>query len=222
MPPADSPDSPRQRHQIVRAIRRREAVGSRVCQAMELVPREAFVPDAVRKLAYEDTALPIAHGQTIPQPSLVALMTSALDIEPGDRVLEIGTGTGYAAAILSHLAAEVFTIERDRDLSSAAAERLRMLGCDNVLVSKGDGTLGWPAHAHYDAIVVTAGGPKVPPALLEQLAIGGRLVIPIGSDKSDQTLLRITKLCDEDYRQESLCEVRFVPLVGAAGWESGD
>src|SRR5690606_38876038 len=113
-------------------------------------------------------------------------------------------------------------IERDAELAATAAERLSSLGYKNVEIHHGDGTLGWCELAPYDAIVVTAGGPKVPPALVEQLAIGGRLVIPIGSDRSDQTLVRITKLGDEDYRQESLCEVRFVPLVGAAGWESGD
>jgi protein-L-isoaspartate(D-aspartate) O-methyltransferase len=210
------------RQRMVETIRRRGVIDRAVCHAMGQVPREEFVPDWLREEAYDDCALPLAHGQTISQPHLVALMTEALRLEPGDRVLEIGTGSGYSAAILSLLAAEVVSIERDPDLATSAADRLRKLGYDNVEVHCGDGTLGWPELAPYDAIVVTAGGPKVPPALLEQLAIGGRLVIPIGSDKSDQTLFRITKLGVEDYRQEPLCEVRFVPLVGTAGWESGD
>lgn len=222
MSPSSSPNASLLRHHMVQAIRRRGGAGPLVCEAMERVPREAFVPESVRELAYDDTALSIGHGQTISQPSLVALMTAALDIEPGDRVLEIGAGSGYAAAVLGQLAAEVITIERDPELAAMARQRLEELGYDNIRVIEGDGTLGWPEGAPYNAIVVTAGGPKVPPALLEQLTMGGRLVIPIGSDKSDQTLVRITKVDVENFRQESLCEVRFVPLVGAAGWESGD
>ncbi len=219
---ADFRDFSQRRTEMVNLIRRRGVVDPAICQAMASVPREAFVSPSLRELAYDDCALPLAHGQTISQPHLVALMTEALRLRPNDRVLEIGTGSGYSAAILSHLAAEVVTIERDADLATTARERLAELGYDNVHVVHGDGTLGVPARAPYDAIVVTAGGPKIPPALVEQLAIGGRLVIPIGSDMSEQTLIRVTKLSEENYRQESLCEVRFVPLMGAAGWESGD
>ena len=222
MSPSSSPKDSILRHHMVQAIRRRGGVSPQICEAIERVPREAFVPESVRELAYQDTALPIGQGQTISQPSLVALMTAALDIEPQDRVLEIGTGSGYAAAVLGQLAAEVITVERDAVLAATAKQRLAALGYSNVHVWEGDGTLGWPDLAPYDAIVVTAGGPKVPPALLEQLAIGGRLVIPIGSDRSDQTLVRITKVDAENFRQEPLCEVRFVPLVGEAGWEPGD
>jgi protein-L-isoaspartate(D-aspartate) O-methyltransferase len=189
-----------------------------VLEAMRTVPREAFLPPELAEFAYEDHPLPIARGQTISQPYVVALMTAALGIGPRDRVLEIGTGSGYAAAILGRIAHEVYTIERHGELAEAAAARLRALGLDNVRVLHGDGTLGWREHAPYDAIVVTAGGPDVPEALLAQLAVGGRLVIPIGEDRAMQTLVRVTREADGSLRHEDLGDVRFVPLVGAQGW----
>ncbi|HLK10639.1 MAG TPA: protein-L-isoaspartate(D-aspartate) O-methyltransferase [Candidatus Binatia bacterium] len=189
-----------------------------VLDALRTVPREAFLPPALAEFAYEDHPLPIAHGQTISQPYVVALMAVALRLRGEDRVLEVGTGSGYAAAILGRIAREVYTIERHAELAAAAAARLRDLGFDHVHVRHGDGTLGWPEHAPYDAIVVTAGGPRIPEALLEQLAVGGRLVIPIGEEKALQTLVRVTREADGRLRQEDLGDVRFVPLIGAQGW----
>src|SRR3990170_2033984 len=148
-----------------------------VLAAMRKVPREAFIPKSLHEFAYQDSPLPIAEGQTISQPYIVALMTEALSLEGGERVLEIGTGSGYAAAVLGEIAGEVYTVERYANLAESAAERLPRPGYANVHVLHGDGTLGWPIHAPYDAIMVAAGGPEVPPSLREQLAIGGRLVI---------------------------------------------
>ena len=165
-------------------------------------------------------ALPIEKGQTISQPYIVALMTEALELKPHDRVLEVGTGSGYAAAILGKIAREVYTIERHAELAEQAASRLREQGFDNVHVLHGDGTLGWPEHAPYDAIVVAAGGPEVPRPLLDQLAIGGRLVIPVGEEKTLQSLVRVTRTGHRRLStREELCDVRFVPLIGAGGWQ---
>jgi len=191
---------------------------ARVLAALESVPREAFLPPELREFAYEDHPLPIAEGQTISQPYIVALMTAALGLGPDDRVLEIGTGSGYAAAVLGKTAREVYTVERHGALAELATSRLGELGITNVHVSHGDGTLGWGEHAPYDAIVVAASGPDVPEALLAQLAVGGRLVIPVGDEKSLQTLVRITRLADGSLRREELGDVRFVPLIGAQGW----
>ena len=164
-----------------------------VLAAMRMVPREAFIAGEMAEFAYDDAPLPIDAGQTISQPYIVAAMTAALEPKPGDRVLEIGTGSGYAAAVLSRIAAQVYTIERHAELAEAAARRLRELGYDNVHVHHGDGTLGWPEHAPYDAIVVAAGGPGIPQPLLEQLAVGGRLVIPVGPTPRAQELVRVRR-----------------------------
>jgi protein-L-isoaspartate(D-aspartate) O-methyltransferase len=190
-----------------------------VLRAMGEVPREAFVPKHLRHLAYADSPLPIGEEQTISQPYIVALMTEAMEVSSGDRVLEIGTGSGYAAAVLSRIAAEVYTVERHGSLARAARQRFEELGYDTVHVRHGDGTLGWAAHAPYDAIVVTAGGPQVPQPLLEQLAIGGCLVIPVGPSHYSQELVRIRRANETEYRRENLGAVRFVPLVGSEGWE---
>lgn len=190
----------------------------RVLEAMRTVPREAFVPDHLAGQAYRDHPLPIDEGQTISQPYVVAWMIAALEPQPGDRVLEIGTGSGYAAAVLSRVVDEVYTVERFPALARQAGQRLERLGYLNVLVRAGDGTLGWPELAPYDGIVVAAGGPEVPRPLLGQLAPGGRLVIPVGPRPDLQRLIRVTRLRDGRLREEDLGAVRFVPLVGAQGW----
>lgn len=192
----------------------------RVLEAFLTVPREAFLPDSLKEVAYDDTALPLSEGQTISQPYIVALTAQALGLRGEERVLEVGTGSGYAAAILGCLASSVDTIERVSSLASSAKERLARLGFHNVHVHVGDGTLGWLRGAPFDAIAVAAGGPKAPPALLEQLAVGGRLVIPIGADRSAQELMRITRLTLSEYRSESLGDVRFVLLIGEQGFEN--
>jgi protein-L-isoaspartate(D-aspartate) O-methyltransferase len=212
-----------QRKQLVeRQIKGRGVRDPAVLAAVEAVPREAFLPPELAEFAYLDRALPIEKGQTISQPYIVALMTEALALKPTDRVLEVGTGSGYAAAILGKVAREVYTIERHAELAETAARRLREQGFDNVHVRHGDGTLGWQEHAPFDAIVVAAGGPEVPQALLDQLAIGGRLVIPVGEEKTLQSLLRVTRTSSDSYEREDLGDVRFVPLVGAGGWEEED
>lgn len=189
-----------------------------VIAAMRAVPREEFVDELLRELAYEDNPLAIAEGQTISQPYIVAYMTEALELSPDDRVLEIGTGSGYAAAVLSRIVATVYTVERLRDLAHSARQRLTRLGYTNVVVHEGDGTLGWADHAPYDAIVVTAAAPRVPKSLCNQLAIGGRLVIPSGESSWQQTLLRLRRQSADVFVSEELCGVRFVPLIGAEGW----
>ena len=192
---------------------------SAVLAAMREVPREEFVPADLAGHAYDDNPLPIGEGQTISQPYMVAYMAEALELGCADRVLEIGTGSGYAAAVLSRLVAEVHTVERIATLATTARERLGSLGYANVSVHVGDGSLGWPEHAPYNAIVVTAGAPRVPQPLLEQLVVGGRLVIPVGSHPRLQTLVRVRRVGEDDYRHESHFGVMFVPLIGDAGWE---
>ena len=198
-------------------IRARGIEDPRVLDALAFVPREAFLPPALAEFAYEDRPLPIEAGQTISQPYIVALMTEALALGPAEDVLEIGTGSGYAAAVLARLARRVFTIERHAELADLARDRLERLGYHNVEVRHGDGTLGWPEHAPFGAIVAAAGGPQLPHALLEQLAIGGRLVMPVGTSRAQQ-LLRITRTGETEYRREDLGMVQFVPLIGAQGW----
>jgi len=208
------------REEMVRTqIAARGVRDPRVLEAMRTVAREAFVPPELAEFAYNDSPLPIESQQTISQPYIVALMTEALALEPGDRVLEIGTGSGYAAAVLARIAREVYTVERHEELARVASRRLRALGFENVHVLHADGTLGWPDHAPFDAIVVAAGGPKIPPPLLEQLAIGGRLVIPVGDGRDLQKLVRITRSRDGRLHEEDLGDVRFVPLIGVQGWE---
>jgi protein-L-isoaspartate(D-aspartate) O-methyltransferase len=189
-----------------------------VLAAMRKVPRELFLPKKLREFAYEDSPLPIAGDQTISQPYIVAFMAEALTLEGGEKVLEIGAGSGYAAAVISEIAADVYTVERLGQLAEQAAARLADLGYGNVHVLHGDGTRGWPEHAPYDAIVVAAGGPQVPESLKEQLKIGGRLVIPVGPDQRTQELVRITRISKDEYRSEDIADVRFVPLIGEEGW----
>ncbi|GAB4229425.1 MAG: protein-L-isoaspartate(D-aspartate) O-methyltransferase [Methyloligellaceae bacterium] len=191
----------------------------RVLDAMRKVPRELFVPEHMREFAYEDTPLPIGEGQTISQPYIVAYMVEALALEGDEKVLEIGAGSGYAAAVLGEIAKEVYAIERIKELAERAGENLRKAGYDNVHVRHDDGTKGWSEHAPYDAILVSAGAPEVPETLKKQLAVGGRMVIPVGPDPKAQELIRITRVAEDRYDREDLADVRFVPLIGEEGWE---
>lgn len=193
-----------------------------VLSTMRTVAREDFVAPELAHHAYADRPLPIGEEQTISQPYVVAAMTEALRLGPRDRVLEIGTGSGYAAAVLAVIAAEVYTIERIKSLAESARGRLAELGYTNVHVRHGDGSLGWPEHAPYDAIVVTAGGPDVPLSLLRQLAVGGRLVMPIGPSPWSQELVRVTRTDAGAYEREELEPVTFVPLIGAEGWSAAE
>lgn len=203
---------------VDRDIAGRGVRSARLLEAMRAVPRHRFLPPELAEFAYDDTPLPIAEGQTISQPYIVAAMTEALDLSPGDRVLEIGTGSGYAAAVLGEMADEVWSIERHQPLADSARTLLEELNYDGVHVVCGDGTLGWPERAPYDAIIVAAGGPSVPPSLLEQLADGGRLVIPVGPETRGQELIRVRRQGDE-FDERNLGAVRFVPLVGEEGWK---
>lgn len=190
-----------------------------VLNALKAVPREKFIPTELVEFAYRDSPLPIEASQTISQPYIVALMTAALKLRKNDRVLEVGTGSGYAAAVLAEISKDVYTIERHKILAETARERLKDLGYTNVQVLHGDGTLGWSEHAPFDAIIVAAGGPEVPKSLKQQLAVGGRLVIPVGTSLDTQKLIRIVRISEDEYKEENLGSVRFVPLIGAAGWE---
>jgi protein-L-isoaspartate(D-aspartate) O-methyltransferase len=205
-------------HMVDNHIRARGVTDAAVLRALGVVPREMFVPPELQEHAYDDRALPIEAGQTISQPYIVAVMTEALRLTPDQTVLEIGAGSGYAAAVLAQIAKHVYTIERHPELADVARQRLAMVGYTNVEVRCGDGTLGWREHAPFDAIIVAAGGPKVPPALFEQLTIGGRLVIPLGTGR-DQELVRVTRVSETTYQRESLGAVTFVPLIGEQGWK---
>ena len=187
---------------------------------MERVPREQFVPEASRFQAYEDIPLPIEGGQTISQPYIVALMVQALELRQSDRVLEVGTGSGYQAAVLAELASRVITVERIASLAKTARERLKALGYTSVQVVLAEKALGWEGEAPYDAIIVAAGASKMPRALMEQLADGGRMVVPVGSLKS-QELMKVTKSADS-YSVTTLGACRFVPLIGEGAWPESE
>jgi protein-L-isoaspartate(D-aspartate) O-methyltransferase len=206
---------------ITRDIAGRGICDGRVLAAMREVAREAFVSESLREFAYDDTPLPIGSGQTISQPYVVAFMIEALQLNGGEKVLEIGTGSGYAAAVLAEIAGEVTTVERLHPLADRAADIFARLGYRHIHVQRADGTLGWPARAPYDAIVVTAGGPQVPEALKQQLAIGGRLVIPVGAGQDSQELVRVTRRSAAQFDIEEIGGVRFVPLIGEQGWPAG-
>jgi protein-L-isoaspartate(D-aspartate) O-methyltransferase len=203
---------------VENAIAARGVRSEPVLQAMRSVAREAFLPKELREFAYDDCPLPIEEQQTISQPYIIAFMTEALALEGGEKVLEIGTGSGYAAAVLAEIAGEVYTVERIGQLAEKAATTLADLGYHNVRVLHGDGTKGWPEHAPYDGIIVAAGGPTIPASLKQQLKIGGRLVIPVGSDATVQELVRVTRISENEFRREDLADVRFVPLIGHEGW----
>jgi protein-L-isoaspartate(D-aspartate) O-methyltransferase len=187
-----------------------------VLEAMAKVPREAFLPRRLRNRAYADAPLPIGKGQTISQPYIVAFMVEALQLKGGETVLEIGTGSGYAAAVLAAIAREVYTVERIPQLAEKATRTLRDAGCANVHVKHADGTQGWAEKAPFDAILVSAAAESVPPALQAQLKIGGRLVIPVGPTRWTQELIRVTRRDAEHFVSETLADVSFVPLIGDA------
>jgi protein-L-isoaspartate(D-aspartate) O-methyltransferase len=219
-PPAEGSPSLHEaarRAMIETQLRRRGIHETRVLAAMGVVPRHEFVPPNFRKRAYEDAPLPIGDGQTISQPYIVAAMTVALRLRNSDRVLEIGTGCGYQAAVLASLAKEVFTIEYRSELATSAAERLARLGYTNVHVHCGDGTLGLPEFAPFDAILVAAAAPTAPAPLLAQLAEGGRMVVPVGSLENQE--LQLVERVKDEFHTTMLEGCRFVPLVGAHGWK---
>ncbi len=212
----------KQRKKMVETqLRSRGIRDERVLKAMETIPRHLFVDEALRDQAYFDHPLPIDAGQTISQPYIVALMTAALELRGRERVLEIGTGSGYQTAVLAALADQVFSIERVAPLASRARKILDALDDYNVAIRIGDGTYGWREESPFDAIIVTAGAPRVPPILVEQLAVGGRLVIPVG-DRHTQDLIRVVRQSEEagDIKQEDLGGCRFVSLIGEHGWQA--
>jgi protein-L-isoaspartate(D-aspartate) O-methyltransferase len=207
---------------VRRQVAGRGVHDSHVLDAMREVPREAFLPEGLQEFAYEDTPLPIAAGQTISQPYIVGLMIQAAEVRPGDRVLEVGAGSGYAAAVLSRIAGTVYAIERHEELTRAAAARLQALDYGNVVLRTGDGSRGWPAEAPFDAILVAAGGPAISQPLKEQLDIGGRLVMPVGRERRDQRLVKVTRTSASHFEEEDLGAVVFVPLIGQHGWDEDD
>jgi protein-L-isoaspartate(D-aspartate) O-methyltransferase len=204
---------------VARQIAARGVKDEAVHRAMRDVPRDAFVPIELREFAHEDAPLPIDSGQTISQPYIVALMVEALELEPDDHVLEVGSGSGYAAAVMSRICRSVYGIERHAELVEASRRTLAELDYDNVEIHEGDGTLGWPEVAPFDAILVSAGGPAIPDALREQLRVGGRIVIPVGGKGRMQQLIRATRRSETDWDEEDFGPVMFVPLVGEQGWE---
>lgn len=189
-----------------------------VLTALGHVARENFLPTHLADLAYEDRPQPIGQGQTISQPYIVALMVEALRLKAGEKVLEVGTGSGYAAAILAEMGADVYTIERILELATLATKNLRDAGYEQVHVRQGDGSLGWVEESPFDAILVSAGGPSVPKSLREQLRIGGRLVMPVGPKETSQRLIQVMRSTETDYHHRDITGVRFVPLIGSEGW----
>jgi protein-L-isoaspartate(D-aspartate) O-methyltransferase len=209
---------------VARQIAGRGIGNRHLLAAMREVPRERFVDEALAAMAYEDGPLPIAAGQTVSQPYIVALMIEAAGIGPGDAVLEVGAGSGYAAAVMSRIAGRVTAIERHETLAAEAAARIARLGYDNVRIVQGDGSAGWPEGAPYDRIIVSASGSHAPRSLKHQLVVGGVLVIPIGAPGDVQMLAKVSRIATSEFEQIELLPVRFVPLIGAEGWpaERGD
>ncbi len=209
----------KQREDMVnRQLIHRGISDTRVIEAMKKVSREDFVPPDKLEMAYVDSPLPIGEGQTISQPYIVALMIEEAKLSPEDEVLDIGTGSGYAAAVISRIVRNVYAIEINEILAAKAEATLAKLGYDNIRITAGDGSMGWNTHAPYDAVIVAAGGRDVPAPLIEQLRIGGRLVIPVGGTPGMQELIRVTRIESDQTRREKITDVRFVPLVGKAGW----
>ncbi|MDR3038064.1 MAG: protein-L-isoaspartate(D-aspartate) O-methyltransferase [Candidatus Adiutrix sp.] len=222
--PRWNPDDYRiaRRKMVDQQIRRRGVADPRLLEAMARLPRHFFVDEAQAAQSYADTSLPIGHGQTISQPYIVALMIEALCLSPTDRVLEIGFGSGYQTALLAGLAAEVFAVERLEPLFRKGRDNLARLGLTNISLKLADGTWGWPEAGPYEAVIVAAGGPRVPPPLLEQLAPGGRLVIPVGPTAAAQKLTLIRQGPDGGAAErQTLGDCRFVALVGRHGWSEG-
>lgn len=208
------------RKMVDEQLRARGIKDARVLAAMTEIPRHLFVEPALESQAYSDTPLPIGYRQTISQPYMVGFMTQALELKEDDRVLEVGTGSGYQAAVLARIARRVYTVERIPELARRARRLFDQLGLSNINLKVADGTLGWPSEAPFDAIIVTAGAPSVPDEYREQLAEGGRLVIPVGT-REGQVLKRIVRHGDT-FAEERLLGCRFVPLVGQRGWQNGD
>lgn len=207
----------RRRRRLVETVRGQGVSDPRVLRAVADVPRHRFIPDGVLRRAYEDAALPIGFGQTISQPSIQALYLQVLEIGPGDRVLEVGTGSGYQTALLAALSANVYSVERIPQLAVRARQALDELGHRNVALLTGDGTVGWSRYAPYDAILVAAAAPDVPQALVDQLAPGGRLLIPLG-DQHTQTLTLVRRTAEGGTEREPVIACVFVPLIGRFGW----
>ena len=205
---------------VERQMRRRGITEPEILDAFRVVPREKFISEEYAHLAYGDHPLPIEANQTISQPYIVALMIQAARIKGGDKVLEIGAGSGYAAAVISRIAGKVIGVERQHDLVEVARERLQRLGYDNVEIVEGDGTRGCPDHAPFEAILAAASGSHVPDPLVEQLAPGGCIVMPVGEPGWVQELVKVTKQDDGILKHENLGGVRFVPLIGAEGWKN--
>jgi len=211
----------KQRRQgLVDKLRKKGIKNERVLDAINHVPRHVFIDTALEDRAYKDSALPIGMGQTISQPYTVARQTELLEVFPGEKVLEIGTGSGYQAAILSELGAKVYSVERHKKLYEKAQDVLRELGY-SIQIKLGDGTLGWSAYGPYDAIVVTAGAPVLPEDLVQQLNVNGRLVVPVGNDKK-QEMIRVLKVRENEFEQERYRDFKFVPLVGKKGWKDSE
>jgi protein-L-isoaspartate(D-aspartate) O-methyltransferase len=209
------------RRRLIEEIRNRGVQDLEILQLFDRVPRHLFLPEGIRHRAYEDSALPIGHGQTASQPSLQALTLSVLRPGPGDRVLEVGTGSGYQTALLALMAERVYSVERVRELSGRARQALDAMRLSNVALLVGDGTIGWRKYAPYQVIVVSAAAPSVPPALEDQLAEGGRMLIPVG-DRESQELVLVRKGAGGGLTRESLADrVTFVPLLGRFGWADG-
>jgi protein-L-isoaspartate(D-aspartate) O-methyltransferase len=204
------------RRQLIETIRDRGIDDLEVLRAFDTVPRHAFLPDAVQHRAYEDAALPIGYGQTASQPSLQALYLQLLRLQPGERVLEVGTGSGYQTALLARLAGHVYSVERVRELSARARAAIDALRIDNVALLVGDGTIGWSRFAPYDAILVAAGAPSIPAALVDQLARGGRMLIPLGG--LDEQQLTLVRKVPDGVDTETVGSCTFVPLLGRFGW----
>lgn len=213
----NNPKFKQRRGRLVNTLAEKGIKDERILEAFNMVPRHVFVDTALQDRAYKDTALPIGKDQTISQPYTVARQTELLEVKPGEKVLEIGTGSGYQAAILCELGAEVYTIERHKELYEKARSIVRELGY-SVRFKLGDGTVGWSAYAPYDAIVVTAGAPVVPEDLVDQLSLNGRLVVPVGDEKR-QEMIRIIKIRKDEYEEEHYSDFKFVPLIGKKGWQ---
>jgi protein-L-isoaspartate(D-aspartate) O-methyltransferase len=207
-----------ERNDFVEIIKSKGIKSEAVLNAVKQVERHLFIPPAIRHLAYKDNALPIGHGQTISQPFTVAYMTEALNLKPGEKILEIGTGSGYQAAILIAMGMKVYSIERNVEIYNKTLKLFDELGL-RVAARCSDGTIGWSEFAPYDAIIVTAGGPSIPENLKKQMAVGGRMVIPVGSKKT-QVMKTLTKISDDEFEIKDSPYFAFVPLIGKEGWKS--